>query len=74
MIEAMACGTPVAAYPVEGPKDAVIPGLGGYLSDDLESAIEYAATLPIESVLNNAHMFSWKTSADVFFGSLVNIR
>ena len=40
MIESLACGTPVAAYPVTGPIDIIQNNLNGYLSDDLEYAIQ----------------------------------
>jgi glycosyltransferase involved in cell wall biosynthesis len=40
MTEANACGTPVAAYYVQGPKDYIINGLNGYVSDDLCESIE----------------------------------
>ena len=72
MVEAMACGTPVAAYPVEGPIEAVTPGIGGELDADLVTAILAAAKLPRERVLENARRHSWESSADVFFGSLVD--
>jgi len=39
-IESLACGTPVAAYPVAGPKDIVEPGLTGFLNDNLHLAVE----------------------------------
>ena len=35
MLEAMACGTPVAAFPVTGPIDVVTPGVDGVLNEDL---------------------------------------
>ena len=38
MIEAMACGTPVAAYPVTGPIDVIEPNLNGCVNEDLEKA------------------------------------
>ena len=38
MLEAMACGTPVAAYPVIGPADVVTPGVTGVLDEDLGAA------------------------------------
>lgn len=72
MIEAMACGTPVAAYPVEGPKDAIVHGLGGYLSMNLVEAIEESSMIDSKEVLKNASKYSWKASAETFFGSLVD--
>ena len=39
MIEAMACGTPVAAYPCAGPLDVVEPGITGFMDLDLASAV-----------------------------------
>lgn len=38
MLEAMACGTPVAAYPVTGPIDVVQDGYSGALDEDLTRA------------------------------------
>ncbi len=42
MLEAMACGTPVAAYPVTGPKDVVQEGVNGALDPDLGAAVTRA--------------------------------
>ena len=69
MIEAMACGTPVAAYPVSGPIDIVTPESGA-LSDDLEHAI--AAALLCDRAACTAHgrSFSWERSADEFLTGL----
>ena len=39
MLEALACGTPVAAYPVTGPRDVVRQGVTGWLDDDLKRAV-----------------------------------
>ena len=38
LLEAMACGVPVAAYPVTGPIDVVVRGVTGVLSEDLRAA------------------------------------
>ncbi len=69
MIEAMVCGTPVAAYPVSGPIDIVTPESGA-LSDDLEHAI--AAALLCDRAACTAHgrRFSWARSADEFLTGL----
>src|SRR4029450_5179917 len=45
MLEAMACGTPVAAYPVTGPVDLVVEGLNGALDVDLGNAVRRALTV-----------------------------
>ncbi len=46
MIEALACGTPVAAYPVAGPARRADPGLAGAMAERIEDAI--AAALALE--------------------------
>ena len=74
MIEANACGTPVAAYPVTGPKDFVVNGKNGYLNDDLQTAIEQCFTLNREDVRQYAEeRYSWESSAKTFFDVLVPI-
>jgi len=35
LLEATACGLPVAACPVTGPRDVIVPGVTGVLADDL---------------------------------------
>ena len=69
MIEALACGTPVAAYPVTGPVDIITPEVGA-LSDDLGQAI--AAALPCDRVACAAYgrSFSWERSAREFLAGL----
>ena len=70
IIEAMATGTPVAAYPVTGPID-IIPGSGsGIVSDDLREAclgcLEIDRTIPVAY----AQKYSWETVTDIFFDYL----
>ena len=49
MLEAMACGTPVAAYPVDGPLQVLGEGgssaMGGVLDEDLDAAVQQALTI-----------------------------
>ena len=69
MIEAMACGTPVAAYPVSGPIDIVTPASGA-LSDDLEDAIALALRGDRAACAARGRRFSWARSADEFLTGL----
>jgi hypothetical protein len=59
LIEAMACGTPVAAYPVTGPVDVVRDRTAGMLSDDLRAAALAALALDRDAVRRYAQQFSW---------------
>jgi hypothetical protein len=63
LLEAMACGTPVAAYPVAGPLDVVGNSGAGVLNTDLEQACLAALTLDREHVRKVAEAFSWQAAA-----------
>ena len=71
MLEAMACGTPVAAYPVAGPLDVVGASDGGVLEDDLHSAAMRSLKVPRERARARALEFDWHSVCDQFFGHLV---
>ena len=66
MLEAMACGLPVAAYPVTGPIDVVRPGISGALDADLGRACLAALELDRDIVRREASRFSWENSARQF--------
>ena len=67
IIEAMATGTPVAAYPVTGPID-IVPGSGaGVLDADLKKACLGALKLSREDAAAHARNYSWEAVSDVFF-------
>lgn len=66
LLEAMACGVPVAAYPVTGPIDIIKPGITGAMSEDLEAAVHEALRLDGERCRSYALERSW-TSASIQF-------
>jgi glycosyltransferase involved in cell wall biosynthesis len=69
MIEALACGTPVAAYPVTGPVDVVTPAVGA-LDDDLDVAIAAALTRDRAACAAYGGGFTWPKSAAQFLAAL----
>ena len=73
MIEALACGTPVAAYPVMGPVDVVTPEVGA-MSEDLGEAIDVALTRDRAACAAYGAIFTWEASAKQFLAALVPIE
>lgn len=72
MIEAMACGTPVAAFPVTGPVDVVTSEVG-CLDADLARAVDVALTRDRAACARHGGAFTWDRSAREFLGSLRRI-
>ncbi|MEO8722202.1 MAG: glycosyltransferase family 1 protein [Sphingobium sp.] len=73
MIEAMACGTPVAAYPVTGPLD-VVTSASGALAECLDTAIAMGLTRDRAECAAHGRSFSWATSAREFLAGLHPLR
>lgn len=71
-IEALACGTPVAAYPVPGPKDIVESGLTGFLNDNLELAVRQCLTLDRADVEDASLSWTWAECWRIFEENLVD--
>ncbi len=70
ILESMATGTPVAAYPAHGPID-IIPGSGaGAINDDLKVACLECLDIDRAAVRAYAEQFSWKASAEQFVENL----
>lgn len=74
LLEALACGTPVAAFPVHGPIDVVGDAAVGVLDEDLRSAALRALSIPRAACRAFAEGFSWRRSAEEFAANLVPIR
>jgi glycosyltransferase involved in cell wall biosynthesis len=74
MIESMSTGTPVAAFPAQGPVDVIEPGVTGFFDADLEIAIEKCLSLSRNTVYEGSKAWSWETTADIFLDTLVPIN
>ena len=80
LIEALACGLPIAAYPVAGPLDIVgaqgrgadgaFPATVGALNDDLGIAIAQALRLDREAAAVFGSRYSWEAATDQFIAAL----
>jgi glycosyltransferase involved in cell wall biosynthesis len=73
ILEALACGTPVAAYPVTGPMD-VLAGSGGMIGAvdrDLRVAALRALDGDRAACRIHAERFSWRACAENFLSNLV---
>ena len=73
MIEAMACGTPVAAYPVQGPEDVIDEGITGCMNDNLKQAVTDCLFLPRHKVWEGSHRWSWERAWEIFRDNLVPV-
>ncbi|MEO7547469.1 MAG: glycosyltransferase family 1 protein [Ramlibacter sp.] len=81
MVEAMATGTPVAAYPVDGPLEVLgrmhadgRRSMGGAMDTDLQQACFKALGVPREEARRRAMDFSWARATSLFTGFLVPAR
>jgi glycosyltransferase involved in cell wall biosynthesis len=70
MLEALACGVPVAAFPGPGPSDVIGDSGAGVLDDDLAAAACAALSIPRERCLAHAGRFGWQASIEQFIGHL----
>ena len=74
LLEAMACGTPVAAYPVTGPIDVVTPGVTGVLDEDLRAAALAALDLDRDGCRRAVEDKTWVRASTQFLAHLVRAR
>lgn len=70
LIEALACGVPVAAYPVMGPVDVIGDTGSGVLSNDLQEACLAALDIPREAALARAADFTWERATQQFVDTI----
>jgi glycosyltransferase involved in cell wall biosynthesis len=74
MIEAMACGTPVAAYPVQGPEDVIDQGQTGWMIPDLKVAVDRCLELDRHNVAQASSRWSWDHAWAIFRNNLVSVK
>ena len=70
VIEALACGIPVAAHDVMGPRDIITHGRDGYLSENLQEAAIKCLELSPADCRAKALAYSWEHSMDAFLQNL----
>jgi glycosyltransferase involved in cell wall biosynthesis len=74
LLEALACGLPVAALPVSGPLDVIGDSSAGALDWDLRVAALAALNIPRGICRSYAQRFSWQTSIEQFLSHVVPVR
>ncbi|MEO5337262.1 MAG: glycosyltransferase family 1 protein [Magnetospirillum sp. WYHS-4] len=70
LLEALASGLPVAAYPVPGPLDVIDGSGAGVLDEDLGVAVRKALDIPPAACRDHALRFSWDACLQQFVGNL----
>lgn len=73
-LESMACGTPVAGFPVPGPIDLIENGKNGYYHDDLGVAITNALKCKSKNCIEYAHSLNWENATEQFESNLVSAQ
>jgi glycosyltransferase involved in cell wall biosynthesis len=71
MIEAMACGTPVAAYPCQGPEDVIDQAETGFMNENLADAVTGCLQLNREHVENFSQRWTWNRAWEIFRDNLI---
>ncbi len=74
VLEALACGIPVAAYNVMGPRDILSQGVDGYVGDDLADAAIKCLSLARENCRTKALQYSWNYSVEAFIKNLIPVH
>jgi len=72
LLEALASGTPVAAFPVAGPRDVIGSAPVGVLNDDLQKACLEALRISRQDCLEFAARYTWEASALAFIENMAD--
>lgn len=71
IVEALACGLPVAAYNVQGPNTIITNAKDGFLGEDLQESAIKCLTLLREDCIEKSKLYSWDSAASLFLNVLV---
>jgi glycosyltransferase involved in cell wall biosynthesis len=74
LLEALASGVPVAAFPVTGPRDVLGSAPVGALNDDLRLACLASLRISPQACLEFAARHTWEVSARAFIENMADIR
>jgi glycosyltransferase involved in cell wall biosynthesis len=74
LLEALASGLPVAAFPVTGPRDVIGAAPVGVLDEDLRKACLEALSIPAKACVDFAAKHTWEASARAFIDNMADIR
>jgi glycosyltransferase involved in cell wall biosynthesis len=67
ILEAIASGVPVAAYPEPGPVEVIQCGINGYIDENLQVALDSSLSLTKTKIQETAEKWTWQYSTQQFF-------
>jgi glycosyltransferase involved in cell wall biosynthesis len=72
ILEAIACGTPVAAYPEPGPLEVIVPGWNGYHTSDLQRSVDMCIAYVVRTdVLHSSQQWTWERATTQFLEGVI---
>jgi hypothetical protein len=69
----MACGTPVAAYPCQGPEDVIDQAETGFMNENLEDAVTACLQLNRDRVYKGSQRWTWEKAWEIFRDNLIPV-
>jgi len=74
LIESLACGTPIATYPVTGPKSIVREGINGSMDENLIVAVINCLKMDRKKVYESSKDYTWERCKEIFLENLIPIE
>ena len=72
LLEALASGTPIISYPSPGAKQCIINELNGFITNDLQQAVNNIDMIERNQVAKSSKQYTWQHSADEFLSNILN--